>query len=656
MMNAHRTISRRTLLVSVAALALADGLESRRSVAAKEPVTTGTQRQKWDVTIPAVSDLVARLRKGHPRLLTSAAELAELKQRVATSAQLKQWHQQLSEKAQGILATAAPRAADPDAWRGMDDRVYTLALLFWLDGDRRYVERAWLEMEAVANRPDWNPHHFLDTAHMTQGLAIGYDWLYDEWTPAQREILRTAMLEKGIGLANDVHSKDFTRWLEAARRNTSSVRWPEATHNWNQVCNGGICLGALALLDEAPEPCGQFLQAAIRSIQRPMAEFAPDGAWKEGPGYWNYGTSHNVLFLAALESALGTDFGLSQAPGFAETGLFPIYCAGPLGRTFNFADVPEATIHAPQMFWLARKFNRPVYAAYERQAALPQSLDLVWFDPRSESPAASNLLLDKHFRGVEVATFRSAWEDPDAVFIGFKAGDNNVTHNHLDLGSFVLDALGARWALDLGWEDYNLPSYWDRKKQGRWTYYRLRAEAHNTLVINPSAEADQNPQAATRIVRFQSQPEKAFAIADLTPAYVEKTSRVQRGIALHDRRHVLVQDEIDAEGASDIWWFMNTPAEGEISSDGMAATLTQGKVRLAARILSPPGASFRLMDAQPLPTSPNPNGQRSNEGVRKLAVHLSGVTNVRLSVLLAPLREGEALPEPLPEVVPLAQW
>ena len=132
--------------------------------------------------------------------------------------------------------------------------------------------------------------------------------------------------------------------------------WARARHNWNQVCNGGIGLGALALADEEPEACGRFLEAAVQSIRLPMAEFAPDGAWAEGPGYWDYATSYNVVFLAALESALGTDFGLSQMPSFSQTGLFPIYASGPTGRSFDYADAHASVIRAPQMFWLSRRF------------------------------------------------------------------------------------------------------------------------------------------------------------------------------------------------------------------------------------------------------------------------------------------------------------
>ena len=120
----------------------------------------------------------------------------------------------------------------------------------------------------------------------------------------------------------------------------------------------------------------------------------------------------------------------------------------------------------------------------------PAALDLLWYEPAGTSPKAAGLPLDKYFRGAEVAVMRSDWENPQALFVGFKAGDNKANHSHLDLGSFVFDAAGARWAMDLGADDYNLPGYFGKQ---RWDYYRLRAEGQNTLVINPGPGPDQDP-------------------------------------------------------------------------------------------------------------------------------------------------------------------
>ncbi len=380
-----------------------------------------------------------------------------------------------------------------------------------------------------------------------------------------------------------------------------------------------------------------------------MASYAPDGAWAEGPGYWAYATSYNVLMLAALESALGTDFGLADMPGFSQTGLFPIYMTGPTGRAFNFEDSGDRIGRADCMFWLARRFGRPEFAWYALRAR-PSAAGMIWSGQEAKDPAAAGLPLDKYWRGVEVATLRSAWNDPQAVFVGIQAGSNRVNHNHLDCGSFVLEALGQRWFVDLGADNYNLPGYFGGQ---RYTYYRLRAEGHNTLVINPSSGPDQDPRASARIRSFISEKERSAVVADLSPVYAPHVRRAERGIALMRRHHVLLQDEIEAPKPAEVWWFAHTGAEIEVAPGGRSALLQQEGKRLEVRLVEPQDARFEVRPAEPLPSSPNPRGQRPNRGIRKLAIHLSGVTNARLAVLFVP---GGASGQAPPAIKPLASW
>ena len=92
----------------------------------------------------------------------------------------------------------------------------------------------------------------------------------------------------------------------------------------------------------------------------------------------------------------------------------------------------------------------------------------------------------------------------------------------------------STWARD----DYNLPGYFGNK---RWTYYRLATVGQNTLLIDGQ---NQDPKAAAPIVAFDSTPGGSHAVADLSAAYAKQASEGRRGIALVDRRQVLVQDEI----------------------------------------------------------------------------------------------------------------
>lgn len=619
------------------ALALGFGLVS-------PPLSAAAPDRSEPIPTPAADQVLRSLKKTHPRLLLSEPELAALKARIPTDELQRRWLDDLRRRGQRMLSEPVSAYVIPDGLRLLETsrrvlhRSYTLALLHRLEPDARYRERLWQELDAAAHFPDWNPRHFLDTAEMTHAFAIAYDWLFSEWTEAQRTVLRTAMVEKGIRLAADIH---------AQRRGWSRVR-----HNWNQVCNGGIGMGALAVADTDPELAAAFLAAALSSIQLPMVEYGPDGAWAEGPGYWTYATTYNVVFLAALQTALGTDFGLAQIEGFAEAGTFPIYASGPSTHSFNYADAGEGTIRAPVLFWLARQFQRPEFARYQRRLASGDALDLLWYDSALADRPAPAPALDKYYRHAEVVTFRSAWDDPQALFVGFKAGDNKANHSHLDLGSFILEADGTRWGVDLGADDYNLPAYFGNK---RWTYYRLRAEGHNTLVINPGTEPDQKPTAAAPIVQFDSKPARAFAVADLSAAYANSAQSVRRGIALRDRRQVLVQDEVRCEQPATVWWFFHTPAELAIDAGGHGATLTRGSAKLQARIVSPTNATFTAMAAEPLPESPHPPKQRANDRYRKLAIRLNEVRDLRLAVTFTPIKEATTS-APVTNVVPLKEW
>jgi hypothetical protein len=266
----------------------------------------------------------------------------------------------------------------------------------------------------------------------------------------------------------------------------------------------------------------------------------------------------------------------------------------------------------------------------------PEIFHLLWCARDDAEKAPEALPRDAVFRGIDVAFFRSDWEDPRTVYVGFKGGDNRANHSHLDLGSFVLDAGGTRWALDLGGDDYNLPGYFGKQ---RWTYYRLRTEGHNTLTIDG---ANQSPTARAPLVAFLSTPERAFAVADLTQAYAPAVQRARRGLALLERRRVLVQDEVQAPAPVEVGWNFHTRARS--ATEGARATLSQGGVTLEARILSPAGARFEVFDATPSP----PQAQQPD--VHNLVVRLpEKVRQLRLAVLLTPAGAGGEAPglEPL---------
>lgn len=598
---------------------------------------------------PPADQILKTLRPQHPRLLADAATFETLKRRIEKSEQpYADWSARIHKIADGMLAKPPSQYKIPDGIRLLRvsrqvlDRTDHLAMAYRLTGEAKYKDRLWRELASAAAFKDWNPSHFLDTAEMTHAFAIAYDWLYHDWSPTQRQTIRQAIIDKGLKPAMACYQGTYKpNW------------WIKGTNNWNQVCNGGVGIGALAIADEHPKFAGELLHHALAGLPTAMREFAPDGACVEGPSYWHYAIRYNVYFLAAMQSALGTDFGYSDLEGFSHVGDFPVHMTGPNGRTFNFGDGGDRVNVGAEMYWLAKRFNRPIYAVFYNQWVRGGPRDLLWRDPSLAHLESPDEPTARHFRYAEIVSLRSSWDDPDALFVAMHAGDNQASHGHLDVGSFVFDALGERWAVDLGGENYNLPKYWDYSQNGRrWTYYRMRAEANNTLVLNPNASEDQNPLAKTVITRLIDQPGRRFAIADLTKAYPD-ADLVQRGVRLLDEKHLVVCDLIRAKKPSEIHWFMNTQASIELSEDQQTAVLKIGDKQLRAQLTSPNSAKFIVLDAKPLPASPNPVGQKINKNIRRLAIHLAKTKTTVITVVFTPATDDT--PD-APTVAPLMRW
>ncbi|TDE89527.1 DNRLRE domain-containing protein [Occultella glacieicola] len=584
----------------------------------------------------------------HPRLLLT--DFADITQKVTTVPRVAAWADSIVAQADDLLGLPVQVYEIPDGKRMTHApvilRSYVLALTYQLTGDDTYAERLWDELEGAAAWPDWNPSHFLDTAGMTHAFAIGYDWLHEYWTPDRRELLAATIVTKGLEPGQQEYA--------------DGAFWTKAAHNWNAVCNGGLTMGSLAVAQEYREIAGDLIAKGLVSVPRAADEYAPDGGYPEGTGYWSYGTGYLVKYLASLISASGGAADLENKPGLAETGYFPIDLTGASGQAFNYYDSAGSPPRSTEFFWLAGQFDQPAltdWAAF-RADLNAEVTDVIWFDPSHSQPGATrwqDRALDHFYEGVQVTTSRSSWSDQAALFVGVKGGSNATNHSDLDLGTFVLDALGVRWALDLGADDYNLPGYFAAGVAGqRWEYYRKRTDGQNTLLAGPSLQGGQAERAGAQVVRHEAIAEEAITVLDLGAATPALTSW-QRGIRMLDeRRQVIVQDEFTCAAATDVWWFLHTGAVVQIATDGRAAELIAGDARLLLRLLGTGTETFVQMPSSPLWTSPQPT-QNLNAGTSKLAIRVAGVTSGVFAVQISPLRDGESAPTALP-VTPLEEW
>ncbi|MGH9619316.1 MAG: heparinase II/III domain-containing protein [Bryobacteraceae bacterium] len=593
------------------------------------------------------SSVLATLQPQHPRLFLHNADLPAIKHAISTDPFVGREYHRLLAYGDELLTM------QPDTYglqgsehsllataRDMEGRIFTLAGLYRLTGDQRFAARATQEMLAAAAFPNWNPKHFLDTAEMTAALGLGYDWLYSTISPADRATIRKAIATKGID-----------PWLK--RLQGKGI----PRNNWTQVCNGGETIGALAIAHEDPARASKVLDSARSAIADIMTLFAPDGGFEEGPMYWKYATIYNALYIDALDSALGRDFGAAAATGFSSTGDYRIQSDGPTHLVANFGD-SNANGAAPvaQMFWFARRFNKPVYAEHEIHLAQGRHLEkghdrfglfmLLWAAEWSAQAPSSGrdvtLPLVQSFVRIGQAYMRSAWHDPNAWYVGFKCGHALASHGDLDLGSFVMDAFGQRWASELGADSYGLPGYFNFHRQ-RWTYYRTRTEGQNTLTIDGQNE---DLDAVAPISAAGTMGNTLYAIGNLDQAYKGKLRSWKRGVALIHKQRVLVEDEIVPAQSVDVVWNFHTFARVEIAAGGRSAMLTEGGVTLRARILAPSSARFSTVSTKVPPP------QRPNPGLTNLVISLKKQSRPETIAILFARPEDNATPR----LRPLSTW
>lgn len=368
---------------------------------------------------------------------------------------------------------------------------------------------------------------------MTAAFAIAYDWMYDAWTPEQKSSIVFTMIKYGLsfGVTAYFDASQYFGW------------WKEKTYgNWNCVCNGGLTLGALAILGDDGSGIAERLLGATVDNAKDNCANAPssDGTWAETADYWYFGTTGHAEMTSALQTATGSNYGLITAnTNFALTGLYHMYAAGTTSL-FNWGDhgPNKFSATANAMFLYATESKHPEYALFQREqhdAAEPWSM--FWYDATVAGAFWNGLALDHVFEDKldQWASMRSSWTDFNALHVGIKAGalQGHATHGDLDCGDFVLDALGVRWAGEFGSANYLSDNYFSNETQtsDRWLWYRKRTEGQNTIVVG---NQNQNVNAAPSI-KFDSSKtvqgsstvfnvpsgSTAYFTADLTSAYFD---------------------------------------------------------------------------------------------------------------------------------------
>ena len=403
--------------------------------------------------VPDYSKLTAA---DHPRLFLEDKEFETMKSQIASgsSPHLAGLHKIIMDLCRRDAMKDSPLEYRLDASnkrllhisRDALTRIFFCSYAYRYTGDRTYLEYAEKDLRTVCGFKDWNAgKHYLDTGEMAAAVAIGYDWLYNALGEDTKRMIERAFI-------------DFA--VNPARGKKGGAKFYRMTNNWNQVCNAGLVCGYLAMYEAFPERARELIEISVESNRKAMNKmYPPDGNYPEGPGYWGYGSTFEVLMLSALESCVGTDFGLSGTKGFSETGRYVLYSYGATGKFYNYSDCGESGAPSIALWYFADKFHSPDILYNElrlmeqgrymnlghESRLLPLMMAFAKNIPQGGVKAPKGVYSGNGITPVVMLHTDWTFSESD-VYLGIKGGGAGAQHSHMDAGSFVFDAEGVRWA------------------------------------------------------------------------------------------------------------------------------------------------------------------------------------------------------------------
>lgn len=601
----------------------------------------------------------------HPRLLLRSGEEATIRSAIGTDPLMKDAYLSIKEYSDKLLGVPPCERVVTgrrllSVSREVLRRVFWLASVHRIEGSGEYATRAIEEMLAVAAYKDWNPSHFLDVAEMTAAMALGYDWLYGQMTPSQRDSVRNAIIGKGLSMAQMPQYNAFYRMAS----------------NWNQVCNAGIAMGALAVWEDNVEQSSELLDKCLETNGKSLERYSPEGAYPEGYSYWEYGSSFQMLLISSLESAFGSDLGLMEGHDrFFKSGTFMMMMGTPSHHVYNYFDCGgrNKTFMFP-LAWMAWKTGDaellyPEIQLCRKRGSSHLSSDRLFpmfliygsrllndadgafgsaavaaGSARSASGSISSLadvpVPDRNYyvcSGLEpLFIFRSGWTSEDDTYFAVKGGCATDSHGHVDAGSFIFESDGVGWALDLGMQDYHqLESrgvdLWNiRPGSQRWDVFRISEYSHNVMTVNGS-RADVNFRANFSKV-WRKRSRKGVEIP-MTGFYGGQLDSALRTVWLDRKDNLHVKEEfVGGDSTRVLRWVFCTEAECRILGPSLIELKKDGKVR-HLRISTRHYASPRVYEAKGSHDydAPNPGLSLVGFEIKRVLPHERVTLNFTLS-------------------------
>lgn len=346
-------------------------------------------------------------------------------------------------------------------------------------------------------------------------------------------------------------------------------------NNWNPwICSNWINAALLLEKDESKRVA--LVHRALVVLDEFLNPYPEDGGCDEGPSYWGAAAASLYDNISLLNLASNDAFHfVYENEKVKNMGKF-IYRAQISDKYFlNFADAdPQPRMSASMIYRYGKDIgdnDMMKFGAYYREphsGILPNFhyfrnlFELFIQEEYQNAAQALPLPKDVWLPDIQVMVARDNEGSTDGYFLAAKGGHNDESHNHNDIGNYVVYYDGLPLLIDVGRGTYTRKTFSD----DRYTIWYNRSDYHNLPTINGHTQLPGAQYKATN-VNYEVNRNVSTMSLDIAPAYPEAAGiqKWERTLILNRGKSVVVKDKILLDKADHITHHLMTiyPAKEE---------------------------------------------------------------------------------------------
>jgi len=303
-------------------------------------------------------------------------------------------------------------------------------------------------------------------------------------------------------IVNRINKEIRQRMLQPAMK--GRYWWKTAGMNWNPwICSNW--LACILICENDRKAQLDAVEQILSAMDHFVDAYPTDGGCDEGPGYWDRAAASlyeclNLLRTAtdgkidmsgnakiramasyAYKTYIENDYCITFADTHDNKMLQQVNIVYPFGLYLNDRTMREFAAY------IAKQKNLTEDAAtlYDKSGNYPTLARELFFVSNINSLLAEQpnepLLSDVWLPDLQIMTARRA-----DMFVAMKGGNNGESHNHNDVGSFVVYADGQPLIIDPAVGEYTSKTFSNR----RYEIWTMQSQYHNLPQINATDQRD----------------------------------------------------------------------------------------------------------------------------------------------------------------------